>query len=304
MSAHTYFRIGGPARLFLVANSTDELARAIQSVQELSLPWYVIGGGSNLLVADDGYAGVVIQNACRSIAIQGQTVRAEAGAVTSTVARQSVTAGLTGFEWAVGVPGSIGGALYGNAGCFGGEMSQAVESVEAIRASDGQKAKFDREACQFTYRESLFKHERHVILSCTLKLAPTSDPAVSLAKMEDILRQRREKQPLENSSAGCIFKNFEFKDEKELEILKRQIDEIPAGMLKAKSLSAGWLIDQVGLTGKNVGDAEISTKHGNFFLNKGHARAQDVLALISIAKMKVRDELGIELQEEVQLLGF
>ncbi|MFA6429244.1 MAG: UDP-N-acetylmuramate dehydrogenase [Patescibacteria group bacterium] len=304
MSKHTNFRIGGPARLFFVANTADELVQAIQEAQTQNIPWYVMGGGSNLLVADTGFDGVIVQVAFREVAVEGETIHVDAGAITSAVARQSVEAGLAGFEWAVGVPGTIGGALYGNAGCYGGEMGNAVVSVDAVRVADGVRVTLSREDCQFGYRESLFKHERHVILSCVLKLARATDPAAGKAQIESIMQQRKEKQPLEQSSAGCIFKNYVFQDEKELEILKRHINEIPSGMLAKKSLGAGWLVDQVAMMGKSIGDAEISTKHGNFFLNKGKARAQDLLALISFAKMKVRDELGIELQEEVQLVGF
>lgn len=301
MSKHTSFRIGGPARLYVVASSADEVVRAVTFCLDRGIPWFVYGGGSNLLVADEGFEGVLIQVANRRFEVEGTRVHAEAGAITALVARKSVEAGLKGFEWAIGVPGTIGGAVFGDAGCYGGEMKDAVVSVEAFRLADRARVTYTKEECQFGYRESRFKREPHLILQATLELSPSPDPAATKARLEEIVRTRKEKQPLEQSSCGCVFKNQEITDD--LEILRRQVD-VPEGMLKSKMLSAGWLIEQAGMLGASVGDMEVSLKHGNFFLNHGKARAQDVVALISRVKMKVRDELGVELHEEVQYLGF
>ncbi len=305
MAKHTSFRVGGPARLYVVAPSSDAIVQAVHAAMNLQIPWYVYGGGSNLLVSDDGFAGVIIQAANREIRIMNHESRimVEAGAITAMVARQSVEAGLTGFEWAIGVPGTIGGAVYGDAGCYGGEMKDVVETVDAFRLRDKQRVTLTNEQCRFGYRTSLFKHEPHLIFSCILKLKACTDQAASKTRMEEIMATRKEKQPLASSSAGCVFKNFEFTDEKDLEILKREL-EVPPGMIEKKQISSGWLIEQAGLMGKSVGDVEVSKKHGNFFINKGKARAQDILALISLVKMKIRDDLGIELQEEVQYVGF
>ncbi|MBP9762252.1 UDP-N-acetylmuramate dehydrogenase [Patescibacteria group bacterium] len=303
MSKHTSFRIGGPARLYFIANSSDEAIRALQTAEEYNIPKIVFGGGSNLLVSDDGYQGLLIQMANRTIQVDGTTVTAESGAITGLVARKTVDAGLTGFEWAIGVPGTIGGAVYGDAGCYGGEMRDSVVSVDAYRLADGQRIQLSKEDCHFGYRESLFKQEPHLILGCTLSLKPSLDVAAGKQRMEDIMRQRKEKQPLEQSSAGCAFKNFEFTDEAELELLRREV-AVPDSMLKNKSLGAGWLVDQAGLLGQAVGQVEVSTKHGNFLVNKGQARAQDVIGLISLIKRKIRDEFGIEMHEEVQYVGF
>lgn len=303
MAKHTSFRIGGPARLYVVAGSTDEILGAITAADALALPWFVYGGGSNLLVADEGYEGVVIQVANRGLSIEGNVVKTESGVITALVARKATDAGLEGFAWAAGVPGTIGGALFGNAGCFGGEIGESVAFVDAYRVKDKQRVKLTKAECRFGYRDSLFKHEPHVLFGCELHLLPASDPAANKAKLEDIVRQRKEKQPLDQSSAGCIFKNYDFHDAEELKILERNVT-VPASMLQSKRLGAGWLIDQVGLLGYELGTVAISAKHGNFVVNKGKANAKDVMALISLAKMKVRDELGIELHEEVQLLGF
>lgn len=303
MDKHTSFRVGGAARLYVVASTPEEIIQAVEAALSLDIPWYVYGGGSNMLVADEGYEGVIVQAANREIRIEGDTVTADAGAITGLVARQTVAAGLGGFEWAVGVPGTIGGAVYGDAGCYGGEMRDVVVSVDAFRLSDRQRVTLTNEQCKFGYRFSYFKFEPHLIFRTTLKLAPSKDVEASKKRLEEIMQMRKDKQPLESSSAGCVFKNFEFSDEKELELLKRQMD-VPQGMIDKKQISVGWLIEQAGLMGMSVGEVEVSKKHGNFFINKGKARAQDILALISRIKMKVRDDLGIELHEEVQYVGF
>lgn len=303
MHKHTSFRIGGPARLYYVAASSEDAIHAFEVAKELKIPTMTFGGGSNLLVSDDGYQGLLIQMANRALTIDGTRITVESGMITGLVARKSVDAGLTGFEWAIGVPGTIGGALYGDAGCYGGEMRDAVVSVDAYRLRDGVRRTLSKEECQFGYRESVFKTEPHLILGCTLELKPSPDPVAGKQRMEDIMRQRKEKQPLEQSSAGCAFKNFEFMDDGDIALLRREV-EVPESMLKNKSLGAGWLVDQAGLLGQSVGQIEVSTKHGNFLVNKGQARAQDVVGLISLIKRKIRDEFGIEMHEEVQYVGF
>ncbi|MEI7512125.1 MAG: UDP-N-acetylmuramate dehydrogenase [Candidatus Uhrbacteria bacterium] len=303
MAKHTSFRVGGPARLYVVAPDVDAFVQAVQAAIQVQIPWYVYGGGSNLLVSDDGFEGVVIQIANRKISIEGNLITADAGAITAMIARQSVDAGLTGFEWAIGVPGTIGGAIFGDAGCYGGEMRDVIESVDVFRLSDNQRMTLTKEQCGFGYRTSMFKHEPHLVLSCVLRLASSPDVVASKKKMEDIMAMRKEKQPLETSSAGCIFKNFEFTDASELEILRRHL-EVPQSMIDKGQIPVGWLIDQAGMKGKSLGEVEVSTKHCNFFINKGTAKAQDIIALISLVKMKVRDDLGIELHEEAQYVGF
>lgn len=303
MAKHTSFRVGGAARLYVVANSSDELVQAVRAAQELNLPWFVYGGGSNLLVADAGYEGVVIQAANRVLTVEGTNVTVEAGMITALVARKTVEAGLTGFEWAIGVPGTIGGALYGNAGCFGGEMKDAVVSVDVFDPQTGERNMVPAADCGFGYRDSAFKRERVLILGTTLELAPAPDLVASRARMEEVMRLRKEKQPLDGSSCGCVFKNVDYANEAEIETLVSQV-EIPGAMRAAKRLSAGWLIEQAGLLGQKIGDVEISGKHGNFFLNRGKAKAEDVVSLISLVKRKVRDDFGIQLHDEVQYLGF
>jgi UDP-N-acetylmuramate dehydrogenase len=303
MSKHTTFRLGGPARLYVVANSSDLLMQTVETAIDLDIPWAVIGGGTNLLVADEGFEGVVIQAANQGLSIDGDIVRIESGLVSALVARKTVEAGLTGFEWAVGLPGTIGGAIYGDAGCYGAEMCDSIISVDVYHIATKMRKTLTNQECRFGYRDSLFKQERHLILGCVLALKKASDPAASRVLMDKILSERKDKQPLGESSAGCVFKNFAYQNETALDILRRDV-EVPEQMLLAKRIPAGWLIDQANLKGTAVGDFRVSEKHGNFLINKGKGRASEVLALISLVKMKVRDTFGIELQEEVQLLGF
>lgn len=303
MSKHTTFRLGGPARLYVVASSSEALLQAVEAALDLEIPWSIIGGGTNLLVADEGFEGVVIQAANQRFEIDGESVYAESGVISALLARKTVEAGLTGFEWVVGLPGTIGGAVYGNAGCYGGEMRDTITAVDVYHVATRTRRLLAPTDCEFGYRDSIFKQDRYVILDAEFKLKKAGDPTASKVRMEEILRERKDKQPLGASSAGCVFKNFEFEYESSLDILKRDVD-VPGAMLVSKRIPAGWLIDQAGLKGTAIGDFQVSDKHGNFLLNKGKGKASEVLALISLVKMKVRDTFGIELQEEVQLLGF
>lgn len=303
MAQRTYLKIGGPARLFLVADQADELIRAVQTAKAQGIPWYVFGGGSNLLVADGGFEGLVVQAANRSFSIDGTKVTAAAGLFTGLLARDVAKQGLTGFEWGIGVPGTIGGATYGNAGCFGGEMKDAVLSVEAYDVRQDVRVVYSNEECHFGYRDSRFKHEPYLLLTTTLQLQP-GDPVEAMQKLEGVMSKRKETQPQGAFSAGCLFKNFEYADESALELLQRRGDDIPPEMLKNKRIAAGWLIEKLGLKGTSIGKAQVSPVHGNFLVNQGGATAADVVALSSLVKMRVRDELGILLENEVQLLGF
>ena len=302
MAAHTYLKIGGAARLYLVTRSVDTLVAAIERAKSLSIPWYVIGGGSNLLVSDDGYQGVVIQAFDRTFSINDLVVSAAPGVFTGMLAKATAEASLTGFEWGVGVPGTIGGATYGNAGCFGGEMRDVVTSVEAYDVTQSKRVVLTNPECQFGYRDSRFKHESLIILKTTMELIDGSIYSAR-GKIESIMAKRKETQPQGSFTAGCLFKNVDFKDPSEIEKLGRE-DEIPESMLAAHRIAAGWLIEKLGLKGMTIGKAQVSPVHGNFLVNQGGATAQDVIALSSIVKMKVRDELGILLEDEVQYLGF
>lgn len=302
MAKHTNFRIGGPARLYFVAQTSDDLTKAVQTAVETGIPWFVFGGGSNLLVSDKGFDGLMIQAANRGFSIEDTKVVCEAGAITALVARKIAEAGLIGYEWAVGIPGTIGGSIFGNAGCYGGETKDVVASVDAYRIADGERVTYSNEECRFGYRDSFFKHEQHVILGCTMEFTP-GDSAMTVAKLNEINAKRKDGQPLGESSAGCLFKNFAFKDEREIEKLKREVD-VPQEMINAKRIPAGWLVERCGLKGHKLGGVEVSSRHANFLVNDGTASADQVAQLVSLCQMKVRDQFGVSLQTEVQFVGF
>lgn len=302
MSKHTNFKIGGPARYYYVANSSADLLNVVKLAEEQKIPWYVFGGGSNLLVSDKGFEGLMIQAANRAVTIEDDLVTCEAGAMTAFVARRAAEAGLSGFAWAVGVPGTIGGAIYGNAGCYGGEMKDTIVSVDAYRLSDGTRVTLSNEDCAFEYRGSGFKQARYLILGCTMKLRHGDAMGVK-AELDAINAKRKEKQPLGESGAGCMFKNVDFKDLSEIAKLRKEVD-VPETMLSAKRLGAGWLLERAGLKGETIGRVQVSETHANFLINLGGATADEVAQLVSICQMRVRDQFGIALKTEVQFVGF
>lgn len=307
LAKHVNIRIGGPARWYLEARSSEEIIEAVRAAGTDGVAFAILGGGSNTLPSDEGFNGLVIQAANRNWSItstvngQLSTVTAEAGVLSAFLARKTAEAGLTGFEWAVSLPGTIGGAVRGNAGCFGGETKDAVSEVEALRP-DGSVVRRSNVECGFGYRDSIFKHNGEIVLSATLALKPAPKEEC-LARLESALSKRKTEQPLEFSSAGCMFKNFDYREEGEIAKLKARLD-VPKEFLDRELIPAGWLIEQADLKGKKIGGAAVSDKHGNFLVNAGNATASDVVQLISLIKTKIRDEYGIQLEEEVQLLGF
>jgi len=300
LAKHVNYRIGGPARWFVEAKTSEEIAQAVKIAQEADITWFVLGGGSNTLVSDEGIDGLVIKMTNRKIEIKDSIVVAEAGVITAVLARKTASAGLAGFEWAISIPGTIGGAIRGNAGCFGGEVKDVVTSVRVLR--DGQVVDVPVQEMKFAYRESVIKHNNDIVLSVTMKLQ-SGEVETLKKKLDETLAKRKETQPLDAGSAGCIFKNYKFDNEDDLQRLKQDAD-VPEGMLKSGTISAGWLIEQMGLKGKKIGGAMISEEHGNFLINLGDATASDIVQLISAIKMDARDRFGIQLQEEIQYLGF
>jgi len=304
LAKHVNIRIGGPADFYIEARSSDEIAAAIEASLADGLPFVVFGGGSNTLPSDEGFRGLVIQAANRAWRIDDERVYAEAGVPSAFLARKAAEAGLTGLEWAISLPGTIGGAVRGNAGCFGGEAKDVVASVDALRVTDGriERIVYANAECRFGYRDSAFKRNADVVLDVELELtqAPKEE---CLARLDAVLAKRKLEQPSGNPSAGCMFKNFGYKDASDIAKLQAKLD-VPDEFLAAKRIPAGWLIEQADLKGASVGGAQVSSKHGNFLVNLGNATASDVLQLISLIKMRIRDEYGIQLEEEVQLLGF
>lgn len=300
LSKHTNFRIGGPAKWFVEIRNVPELTSAMAVVREAGLSFVILGGGSNMLVSDHGFDGVILKISMRTYEIQGTTVKADAGVLSSALARATASHGLKGLTWAISLPGTIGGGVRGNAGCFGGEIKDRLTKVEVWR--HGEIKELTKDECTFGYRDSLFKHNDDIILSATFSLDEGNSEELK-ADLDEKLMQRKTTQPLDAGSAGCLFKNFEILDEKELQRLTAKND-LPSEMLSARRISAGWLIDHLDLKGQQIGAAKLSEKHANFVLNTGSATADQVVQLIALIKSRVRNKYGIELQEEIVYVGF
>ncbi len=303
LAKHLNIRIGGPARFFVETKTEDEVLVAVRTALLYEVPYFVLGGGSNTLAHDDGWNGLVIKMTNRALHIEGATVVADAGVISAFVARKVAERGLRGFAWAISLPGTMGGAVRGNAGCFGGEMQDTVTSVRVIR--EHALVELLAKDLHFGYRHSVFKEPAHagdVIFSVTMELTQ-GDASDEMALLEKNLASRKASQPLGSSSAGCMFKNFTYADDKEVQRIMADAD-IPESMLQQRRIAAGWIIEQLGMKGLRVGDAQVSDVHGNFLLNKGHATAQDIALLISRIKTEARDTYGIHLEEEVSFLGL
>jgi UDP-N-acetylmuramate dehydrogenase len=298
---HTTYRIGGPADFYLEVKDAVDAAQAIKAAHEDGLAIFVLGGGSNILVSDAGFRGLVMSFAGRKVSIEGNRLIADAGAVTYLAVKMSTEAGLAGFEWAAGIPGTIGGAIRGNAAAYGGETKNLIETIEAINLVNGETQTFDRTACRFGYRESIFKHEPLFITRAAFALI-SGDRSALVAKAAELISIRRGKLPLEFGNAGSVFKNYFFND---LSNLSQKLQNVlPHEYKESLRIPAGFFTDLLGLKGKRLGGAMISEKHGNFFVNTGAATAAEVRELIEYAKMKVKEEFGVILEEEIQYVGF
>lgn len=278
MSAHTTFKIGGAADIFASVSSEEEISALIKLANKESVPYMVMGNGSNMLVGDGGIRGLVIHlgKNFSDIKTDGNLIYAQAGALMSSIASAAAKASLTGFETLAGIPGTLGGALYMNAGAYGGEIGAVVRKVRYIDEK-GDIYSVSSSECCFGYRKSIFSDGKKYIVSAELELK-TGDEKEIRAAMADYAARRSEKQPLSMPSAGSTFKR-------------------PEGYF------AGSLIENAGLKGYSVGGAQVSEKHAGFVVNKGGATAEDVLKLIEHIKNTVYEKSGVKLEPEVRLIG-
>ncbi len=278
MSLHTTFRIGGPADLFVTPGSIQAVADSIRICKETQTPYAVIGNGSNLLVSDTGYRGVIIQigRNLNQVSVNGEEIRAQAGAMLSVIAKTALSESLTGFEFASGIPGTLGGAAVMNAGAYGGEMKDVLTEVTVL-TREGEIRTVPAEKLEMGYRTSLAAKNGWIILEAVMKFQKGDAEAIR-GRMEELKIQRVTKQPLDLPSAGSTFKR-------------------PEGYF------AGKLIMDAGLRGFTVGGAQISEKHCGFVVNKGGATAEDVRNLICAVQKKVQEDTGVKLEPEVKFLG-
>ncbi|MBO4433410.1 MAG: UDP-N-acetylmuramate dehydrogenase [Clostridia bacterium] len=277
MSKHTTFKIGGRADIFVLPRSEEELIFAVNAAKRTKTPFFVCGKGSDLLVSDNGIEGAVIcLNEMKGIIIDKENVTVAAGQSVQSLCLEVQKAGLSGLQFAYGIPGTVGGAIYMNAGAYGGEFSDCTNAVKYLDES-GEIKEAKREELNFGYRTSAFQKNKGIILSAQLKLS-SGDPDKILREMNGYLSRRKEKQPLEYPSAGSVFRR-------------------PEGNF------AGTLIEKSGLKGEKVGGAEVSKKHAGFIVNTGGATSKDVKTLIERIQKKVLKDSGVALQREVIYIG-
>ncbi len=304
--SHCTFKIGGPARYFFVAKSAKEVRRAVETANELGLNFFVFSGGSNILFSDNGFDGLVVKVDSSKLAVYKTNCRivADSGVLLSKIVEAAAENGLPGLEWAAGIPGRAGGAVRGNAGAYGKATGDAVEEVEALRlVSHKLRIKnYGKKECGFGYRDSIFKREGGIILKVVLKLEKGDKEKIK-EEMKKIFKARGEKIPTE-PSAGSFFKNIEITDEIIKSFQSHFKEDIPADFIQKGKIPSAWLIEKCELKDRKIGGAKISEKHANFIVNTGKATADNVIALASLVKMEVRNKTGIQLQEEVEYVGF
>lgn len=278
MDMHTTFRVGGPARYMLMIETKEQLAKVVRYLNIIEADYFLLGNGSNLLVSDKGYQGIVLKltGEFNEIKVEGNKIFCGAAAMLSQVAKAAADNSLGGMEFASGIPGSLGGAMVMNAGAFDGEMQQITESVTVINP-EGEELTLDNSTMEFSYRNSVIKGSKFIVTSAVIKLAPANKDDV-VALMNDLNARRRAKQPLEYPSAGSTFKR-------------------PEGYF------AGKLIMDAGLRGFSIGGAQVSDKHCGFVINKGNASAADIYDVIGQVQETVKDKFNVKLEREVILLG-
>ena len=278
MSRHTTFRVGGPADFFVTPKAKEEVRDVIRICKEAGMPYYIIGNGSNLLVSDAGYRGVIVQiyKEMNKVKVEGDLVKAQAGALLSGIAAKALGAELSGFEFASGIPGTIGGACVMNAGAYGGEMKDVLESVTVL-TGEGKIIELGRNELELGYRTSVIAKKGYIVLGAVLKLERGDGEKIK-TYMDELKEKRVTKQPLEYPSAGSTFKR-------------------PEGYF------AGKLIEDAGLRGFQVGGAQVSEKHCGFVINRDHATAADIMELMRQVQIRVKENSGVDLEPEVKRLG-
>jgi len=296
LSRYTRFGIGGPADLYAETDNVEAFIAALTATQSCGIPTMVMGGGTNLIVSDRGFRGVVLRYRGDRLMATGPRVLADAGAVLQDLVDFAIERGLEGLETLAGIPGSVGAAVYGNAGAYGHSLSERVVNV---RFHDGREIRvFTNEECQFQYRESIFKrHKDWIIFSTELLLEP-ADAARLRRTAADILKLRNQKFPVTMKCAGSIFKNLLLED-----LPPAVAAEVPASAVREGKVPAAWFLEQVGARGVQRGDIHVASYHANLIFNAGAGTASDLCALIQNLKARVRARFGIDLEEEVQYVG-
>ncbi len=296
LAKFTSFKIGGPAEFLVEVDDTAKLSELLRFVSGVGVDYFVLGGGSNILLPDEGLPGVTIKMNNEQLTINDTSIEVDAGAPLSKVVEAATANSLVGFEWAAGIPGTLGGAVRGNAGAryafCGGEIKDSL--VTALIWQGNDVAEFSNADCRFGYRDSVFKHSKDIVLSATFTFSP-GDKRIILETTQKVIAERKGKHASE-PSAGSFFKNVFLSE------WKRDVGELPPRFLEYKKIAAGWLIEQAGLKGYRVGDALVSTNHANFIINAGKATQNEVLQVVEHVTSVVYNTFGISLEPEVQIV--
>lgn len=303
LKRYTTFRIGGKAQYFFIAKNKSDIKMAVFVAKKANVPFFILAGGSNVLISDKGFKGLVIKIRNEKLKMEEHNSKlkifAEAGILLKELVKNSQKLGFSGLEWASGIPGTLGGAIRGNAGAFGGEIKDVVSEVEFLDKR-GNIKKISNKQCRFFYRSSIFKMNNWIVLSAIIKLKKGNKEHIK-SVVKKYINFRKKKHPLEYPSAGSIFKNYDFKkiSAKIKASFKNVVKKDPFPVIPSS-----YLISEAGLKGLRVGKAEISKKHPNYIVNLGGASAKDVVELIKEAKKKIKIKFGIILEEEITYLGF
>lgn len=278
LAKYTTFKIGGPADFFYIAKNKRDLINIIKEAKADNIKYFILGNGSNILISDSGFKGLVIKIEMNALSVRENIILADAGATIGALLSRAKENNLSGLEFLSGIPATVGGAIWANAGSENESIGQKVMNIK-ILTTDGEIKKLTKEQCLFGYRDSIFRHEDSIILAVELKLNKADKSEIE-NKMKASMEKKMKAQELNMPSIGSIFKN------------------------PAEEKKAWQLIEKVGMRGYKIGGAQVSEKHANFIINTGAATASDVVILISLIKQKVRDNLGVQLMEEIKYIGF
>lgn len=300
LKPYTSFKLGGPARFFCTLNSIKDIEEILDFIEKNKINFFILGGGTNILVKDEGFDGIVIKPGFNYLNFfdDGRVI-VGASTLMPYLVYESCKLGYRGLEWAGGLPGTIGGAIRGNAGCFGFEIKDCVKSVKAINLKNQEFKIFEKDDLNFGYRYSFFKENSEwLIIEIELQLIPNQNRDELLKIMNEKIEYRKKNHPLEYPNAGSIFKNLNVNQvPEEVYILAKEKNKIKDG-----KIPTAFLIEELGLKGKQIGGAKISEKHANFIVNLGYAKTKDVLDLIQFIKEKVYEKFKVTLEEEIQIV--
>lgn len=306
LSQYSVFKIGGPARFFTVVKNKDEMIKALQFTKEKGLPFFLLGAGSNILVADRGFDGLIIKNELNAIFADRKTsmMYADAGVSMPRLVAEAAKHSIAGLEWGIGIPGTVGGSVRGNSGAFGKEMKDVLVSADVYDTKTATMKQFNNAECAFGYRDSIFKRKPELIILFAVFRGEKGDREAIQKQIIEISGARSKTQDIGAKCAGCIFKNPKWPDDTKHKTQITQKFPDLAQFQDRETIPASYLIDHAGLKGKHIGNAEVSLAHANYIINEGSATANEVMQLIALIKESVYRIYGILLEEEIQFVGF